>query len=180
MLKRTLILKGAFQNGKSKIQIRGGHVPDMVTEGPCFSVIMEQVPHLLGKKVTEVRKMLCLPEFRFAGIASRLDSWARRGMIFFIWRNLEGYFFVYLIPSTSHDLEMDDFLENLLDLAMAPDIRFWSGKNYDFQDYEVTRVNKNALEVVGQHRNTHIHVGYAGVGVNLREAMNGISSMFTC
>lgn len=181
MHKRTLRVKGISGDGNTKLQITG-QFGEKTSEGTCVSVALGRALCLIKRgDVEEVKKTLCFDDSNILkNSLSFLDHCVRDGMIFFVWRNLEGYCFVYLIPSPSRDFEMDDFLENLLDLAMAPDIRFWSGKNYD-QDYEVTRVNKNALEVLGQHQqhNTHVHVGYVGVGVNLREAISGISSIIT-
>lgn len=180
MHERTWMLKGAFQNKETTIRIQGGFNFEVTAVGTCFSDALGKVSHNLGRKAVEVRKTLCFPELRRVNIASRLDSWIEEEMTFFVWRDPEpeGYLFIYLIPSSTHIFEMDEFLESLLQIApMAPNLHSWSGSDQGVKDWEVTRVNKNALEVIGQDTKTYLHIGYVGVGANLNQALAGVSQI---
>lgn len=182
MHKRTLMLQGAFQGGKIKIKIKGGVVPDVTTEGPCVLDALEQASCLLGRRAMEVRKTLCFPELKNSGITSRLDSWARKGMIFFVWRSQSKHLLAFLMPLTSTDFEVDEVLEELLDLTTCvPDLGNCTGRKEGLVSYDITRVTKDALEVIVMYDNPSVpHIGYAGSGTSLSEAIRGVSKIMNC
>lgn len=180
MHNKTLMVQGMFQDGNAQVKIKGGvfgEIADPSIGGPCISMALRQAFRLLGKKADDVRKKLCFDELVSPGVVEFFDRWAKKGMGFFIWKNQNGHFFVFVTPLTSANFEVGELLEELLDLTtIDPNLRSCTGMKDDLATYDVTRSSKNALEVIWQCANSHVpHIAYVGVGVSLSEAIQGAS-----
>lgn len=175
----TLVLKGMFKDGVFQIKI---NQKEEVSESPCVRTGLRQTFVDLKRKTEETKRALCFDELLSENVTKDLRYWLKKkGMMFFLWRGYNDQMCIFITPFASTSFEVDELLEELLDLAIIDTkLRTCSGTKEDLATYEVSRVFGNALEVVGQHAHSHsLHIGYAGIGANLCDAIREVSALIT-
>jgi len=193
---KTLMLQGRYIPKEERFQIRikgvfGKRLPkkavvgnscDVTIRGHCLSSALKEVPKYLDKRAVQAMEMLCLSEIREAKVNKILDGWARRGMMFFVWRSHYEDVLTFLGMCSSTEFEVDEVLEALIDVAtIDPRIPNFRGNNAGLVSYDISRVFEMdetevlAHEIIVQHGKSSLDIGYLGFGGTLAEAMSRVS-----